>query len=85
MVVYGADGKPYPYDRYAFEQGLIEGFTNSAGSPPESLVCPDTIDAVVGATFTCTLSYQGVEHVMDATFTDATGTMSIAVDGVVQP
>lgn len=84
VVILNSDGTPAPYSRAAMEQGFIDGFTRSAGSPPDELACPDSVDLFVGSTFTCTFSYSGEQHVMDITFTDSAGATSVKLDGVQQ-
>jgi hypothetical protein len=72
------------YDRATFEQGLAEGFTQSAGGAPDSITCPDTVETTVGSSITCEIVYQEQPHTMTMTITNDVGNYTVAVDGVVQ-
>lgn len=85
VFIYNADGSRAIYNRAEMEQGFIDAFTASGGQPPESLACPDDIDMVVGATIPCAFSFDGVPHVVEGTFIDSSGAMTVKLDGVVVP
>ena len=72
------------YDRAAFEQGLADGFTQTAGSPPESVTCPDTVATTVGSSITCEFVWQEQPHTMTMVITNDAGNYTLSVDGVVQ-
>ncbi|WP_245672725.1 DUF4333 domain-containing protein [Aldersonia kunmingensis] len=47
--------------------------TEQIGTTPDSVDCPEDLDAKVGATLTCTLTHEGVSYDVDVTVTSVDG------------
>lgn len=54
-------------DLDSLEDQVSSFYVDTVGEEPDSVDCPDEIDAEEGATGTCTVAAEGVEYVVDVT------------------
>lgn len=74
------DGRPAVYNRADVEQAFYDNFA-AEGMEVTAMMCPNEVSMVVGGGFACSFSYNGLNHVLGITFTDATGGFDLLVDG----
>ena len=66
-------GQGTTVDRDAVAAQISNQLAEQVGETPDSVECPDDLDAQVGATLTCVLTHQGESYDVDVTVTAVEG------------
>lgn len=82
-VVTESDGSPARYVRAEIEKAYLDAFAE-AGTAVDAVTCPDEASMVVGGGFTCSFVFEGATHLIEVTWTSASGDFTTTLDGVVQ-
>lgn len=72
------------YDRAEYEELIMNSFAQ-AGAQPDSVTCPDEGSLAPGSSFSCEMVLDGTPHVIQFTFTDNIGGLTMSIDGQVVP
>lgn len=67
-------------DKDKVAEQISAQLTEQVGTIPDSVECPDNLDAKVGATLTCTLTHEGVSYDVDVTVTQVDDDNNVKFD-----
>ncbi|WP_068272516.1 DUF4333 domain-containing protein [Aldersonia kunmingensis] len=67
-------------DKDKVAEQISTQLTEQVGTKPDSVECPENLDAKVGATLTCTLTHEGVSYDVDVTVTSVDDDKNVKFD-----